>query len=1199
MALTAAEQTNLMNLVVSMFNAAPGKQYFDEISDFFEANGRNLTMTARGLSGVAAFHSLYPSYLTSQQFATAFLTTLGLQGVQEANDFIVARANAGANWGQIILEAEQALLATNSATYAQAKALLQNRIEVAKYYTIVQGQSSTNMQTLQDVLVGVTSDVATVDAAKAVIDAQAVAGQSYELRVGIDTILGTTGNDFFYATNSALNTFDSVNGNAGFDTFSLVVSNDAGLLPGYTLPVNVAMSNIEKLIVEWNPDDGNDWLDADVSNWAGLTTMNVVNTGDNYQNYTEVTTKGNVTNLSVQGGGSVNIVDNATTDTLATVGIDDAYGYVSIYSDALTTLNLSNYDGDGSYGVYVGAAAGTRTLAVNLSNVTDTYLYDETATTLSLNVTGTVASDLDIYAAAATTINVAGNKGLTITDLDQTALTSINGSTNTGGITVTPTLGNKVAFTGGSGADKVTVGATTVAVNMGAGNDTVVFTSAALGAGGTVNGGDGDADVIGMASAIAATASATGTFNTVVSNFERLKLDATVLGSNDTINLTNLNGVKYVTSAGTQAGTAVQEVQSFTVSASDATGGSILVGGVPVSIADGASASQVAAAIAAAKAAIMAGNANIADVTSSGNQVTVTYFSTAGNVGNIALGQNVSGATFGAPATTTGGVTEVTEQQTISLLDPDASGFIAIGGVNVQIFAGETNAQTAARVAAALTATPPAGVASAVVSGNDVVVTFTAAAGNAATLSVSDPDNIIAPDPSVTQTRAYVAPSGEVQTVVVTSGTDATGGSILVRGTRIDLGPNLSIDQVGALIAGSVATIAANDPTLAGIAYDTITNTLTFTYTAAAGDVAGSYSTIGDNASAVTFSAVTQEAMGVNGSASGTLTLNNMASGGTFELTGSNFGGVTINVTGALAGTADTMNLKLTSASALKGGVVNLANVETVAIVTDDTNTTPSGFNDTLTLVDAAATTITVSGDAGLVLSFAGTAVTTVDASGITKGGFGYTTAALTSAATIKGSATGTNTVDWQAATKAVTYTGGSGMDFVYANDADNTISTGAGNDSVYLGDGSNTVDLGAGADYVELGTGINSVTGGAGADRFDVYITANGVTFSTITDAAAGDVLDLYASGGSTFSKVAGVVPDVAVYQDYLDAATAGAAYGEVRWFQFGGNTYVVEDLSAASTFQNGSDVVIRLAGLVDLSTAVWNGATGDLTLA
>jgi S-layer protein len=1201
MALTATEQTNLMNLVVSMFNAAPGKQYFDLISDFYEANGRSLHNTANWLAGTGAFQSLYPSFLTSQQFATAFLSTLGLEGNQAAVDYIVGQDNAGVNRGTIILQAEQLLLASNSATYAQAKELLLNRIEVATYYTVTKGLSDPDLSDLRDVLVGVTSDDATVLAAKAVIDAAATAGKSYELKAGPDTILGTTGNDMFYGTNATLNTFDSINGNAGMDTFFAVVANDAGGVIGYTLPTNLFVSNVETLNLEWNPDDSNDFLNANVSNWAGLTTMNVFNTGTNEDNNTNITTKGNATTVSVQGGGTVDIRDSATTDTLSTVSLNGTNGDIILYSDVLTTVNLSNYNGDsGTDGVWVNAAAGTRTLTVNLSNVTNAYIDDDTATTLALNVTGSTASSVDLYADVATTLNVAGDKALTIGVLSTPALTTINGSTDTGGITVTPQLGNGVTFTGGSGADKVTIGATTKAINMGAGNDTVVFTTAALGVGGTVNGGDGDADVIDISSANAATASATATFNTVVSNFERLKLGATVTGSNDVVNLTNLNGIKYVSSGGTQMGTAVEEVQWFDLSSADSTGGSILVGGVPVSVPSGASSSQVASAIAAASASIIAANPGIKSIVANGDDVTVTWFSTAGNVAPITLAQNVSGAAFGAPATTSQGVTQVTEQQTISNLDPDATGVITIGGVQVLVVAGETEAQTATRVANALNATPPAGVASAAVSGNNVVVTFTAAAGNAALLSVSDPDSVINPDPSVTETRAYVAPSGEVQTVQITSGTDSTGGSILVRGTRIDLAPNLSIDEVGGVIAGAVAAIAANDPNLAGIAYDTITNTLTFTYTAAAGNLGGSYSTIGDNASGVVFDGPYTTANGVNGTASGTLTLNNMATGGTFELTGSNFGGVTINVTGAAASTTDSINLMLTSNStALVGGVINVANVETVAIVTNDTDTTPDGdFEHTLTLVDSAATTITVSGDAGLILTHAGTAVTSVDASGITVGGFGYTTAALTSAATIKGSATGTNTISWTAATKAVTYTGGSGVDYVYANNANNTISTGAGADWVELGTGNNTVDLGAGADYIYLSTGINSVTGGAGNDVFDVAaITANGVTFSTIMDAAAGDALDLFATGGS-FAKVAGVVVDVAVYQDYLDAATAGAG-GDVRWFQFGGNTYVVQDLSAETTFQNGADVVVRLAGLVDLSTAAWNGGAGVLTLA
>ena len=68
-------------------------------------------------------------------------------------------------------------------------------------------------------------------------------------------------------------------------------------------------------------------------------------------------------------------------------------------------------------------------------------------------------------------------------------------------------------------------------------------------------------------------------------------------------------------------------------------------------------------------------------------------------------------------------------------------------------------------------------------------------------------------------------------------------------------------------------------------------------------------------------------------------------------------------------------------------------------------------------------------------------------------------------------------------------------------------------------------------------------------------------------------------------------VTPDAGVgYQDYLNAAAAGGK-GTVTWFQFNGNTYTVQDRSGASGFVNGTDVVVELAGLVNLGTATLTG--------
>ncbi|MEN9864741.1 MAG: hypothetical protein RL748_331, partial [Pseudomonadota bacterium] len=46
----------------------------------------------------------------------------------------------------------------------------------------------------------------------------------------------------------------------------------------------------------------------------------------------------------------------------------------------------------------------------------------------------------------------------------------------------------------------------------------------------------------------------------------------------------------------------------------------------------------------------------------------------------------------------------------------------------------------------------------------------------------------------------------------------------------------------------------------------------------------------------------------------------------------------------------------------------------------------------------------------------------------------------------------------------------------------------------------------------------------------------------------------------------------------------------GAIGWFQLGGDTYVVEtrhDGSSTPTFVNGTDLIVKLTGLIDLSHA------------
>jgi len=103
----------------------------------------------------------------------------------------------------------------------------------------------------------------------------------------------------------------------------------------------------------------------------------------------------------------------------------------------------------------------------------------------------------------------------------------------------------------------------------------------------------------------------------------------------------------------------------------------------------------------------------------------------------------------------------------------------------------------------------------------------------------------------------------------------------------------------------------------------------------------------------------------------------------------------------------------------------------------------------------------------------------------------------------------------------------------------------------------------------------------------------------TTITDAAVGDKITFVNQGAETFAATKLNVNAATTLTDALNIAAAGdgSTNGAISWFQYGGNTYIVEDNSAGATFGAG-DIVVKLTGLVDLSTATGAG-THIITLA
>ena len=257
----------------------------------------------------------------------------------------------------------------------------------------------------------------------------------------------------------------------------------------------------------------------------GAVTINDVNAAS-------TTKAGSITDVTVSSGAAV-AVNSSALETLTASG-------------TMTTLNA------GTLGALTTPAINDLTL--NLSNLvtTGTVTIDSDVKTLDIATTKvtnattgleqvSVLNDLD--ASGATAVNISGDGKVTLSAISNAPATTSYTSTNSGGVTISAALGAGMSFTGGSGADSITLGATTKAITTGAGDDTVVA-PAALGTGGSIDAGDGT-DTISMTAANAVTATGNGTFETTISGFERLTVGT--LGGGTAINLANLDDINYVT----------------------------------------------------------------------------------------------------------------------------------------------------------------------------------------------------------------------------------------------------------------------------------------------------------------------------------------------------------------------------------------------------------------------------------------------------------------------------------------------------------------------------------------------------------------------------------------------------------------------------------------------------------------------------
>ena len=324
MAITTVERTNILKLVVAMFNAPAGSVYLSEITSVFEANGRNLSALAQTLSNTGAFKALNPNFQSPQEFAAKFLTPYGLQNNATAVDFIVSKVNAGINKGQIGFEAASAIDAytgTDAAIIA-AKAIQNNKTSVAEFYSVTKAVPQTDLAQLQAAFAGVTAAVSSVAAANASIDGTTSVSTAFNLTTGVDSLFGTAGADTFTANvlqNSlgqqvnSLGSGDSLNGGGGIDTLSAKVT--AGVFaggPSASTPIQPITKSIEIIKLQAN--------NAEVTRDAATTEV-YVNARD-MSSISKITSNYSDANLVVQNLTTLNDQGNATRLANMTVGME-------------------------------------------------------------------------------------------------------------------------------------------------------------------------------------------------------------------------------------------------------------------------------------------------------------------------------------------------------------------------------------------------------------------------------------------------------------------------------------------------------------------------------------------------------------------------------------------------------------------------------------------------------------------------------------------------------------------------------------------------------------------------------------------------------------------------------------------------------------------------------------------------------------
>ena len=446
------------------------------------------------------------------------------------------------------------------------------------------------------------------------------------------TYTGTAGDDTFYLkTDVVLQEYDTLDGGEGNDTLIL---EDQALGSG-------TIKNIENLVVR---DDGKD--DAKTYDLSAFSSS-----------------------FTLESGKAK--VDNVTSQKLAADGTATRLD-VTMADDQTSVELISTSTADVTFSV-----SGDKLESMNLTTTGNTTLGDgdtDTVKNVAITALGDAAitlTNLDVLE----NVTVTGAGAVELKTVTGESVKSVNATGNTGGVTVDLSSADNAAFTGGAGADTLTVNASKAAHDLGAGDDTVVVNGTdltALDKGFSVDGGDG-VDTLQMTYEIVKTM--TSDAFKVFTNFEELTITSEVSG---TLNMAGYTGIGHLTlqngissnqqiqnmQSGSTLELTTNETDSFTVSVADAvdgeadvlnialTGDGVSAGGITVAdvetinvAVDGTGDHSLSLTAAAATSVTVSGDSKLSLTLTNSNKVDT--IDAVGNSGGVEIVNALNdGATF-------------------------------------------------------------------------------------------------------------------------------------------------------------------------------------------------------------------------------------------------------------------------------------------------------------------------------------------------------------------------------------------------------------------------------------------------------------------------------------------------------------------------------------------------------------------------